>query len=327
MGHNRSGAQRARDAHRSEVVRKRSLPVLLACALAIVAGCGQQSAPTSVRTACGIELPPPRLDLAPAFAVPQGGRIVVRRLAAGALLCSLLRADGSRFAEAFRDGRRRILSLIFFRRNGAPLTNVEAAYPAVAGDFGTDVKCASPTHASISREYWRTTLVWAIGAMPRKPAAAAVVKALRAAFGEWIFNRNYCRLPDRSAFVSQYQGRTTRKYADDDHNTVDWGSMARIPGCRGSLACTQTWYVQGEGAAETDIRFNSKYRWITGSSTGGYDIQMMAAHEIGHSLQFDHVASVAKRDWTNVMWPYEEKGDKSGRRLGRGDALADNAHY
>ena len=304
---------------------KGPLPLLFAGALAVVAGCGQHAAP-NIRSACGIELPPPRPRLAPGFAVPQGGRILVRRLAAGALLCRLLRPDGSRFAEAFRDRERRILLLAFFRRNGAPLTVVAPAYRVRAGDIGTHVKCASPSYATYSRAFWKTKLEWSIGAMPRKPARAAVVNALRAAFGEWTYNRNYCRLPDRSTFVSQYMGRTKRGYAYDQHNTLDWGSLARIPGCVGAAACTQTWYVAGRGATEADTRFNNRYRWITGRSTGGLDIQTTAAHEIGHALQFDHVMNVARRDWTNVMWPYEQEGDK-GRLLGKGDALGNNADY
>jgi hypothetical protein len=293
----------------------------------VVAGCGGQDSAQSVGRDCDIELPPPRPDLAPEFDVPPGGRIVVRRLAAGALLCTLLRPDGSRFAEAFRDRHRQILSLTFFRRNGSPLTAVHAAYPAVAGDFGADVKCASPAFASMTRLYWRKPLVWSMGAVPRKPGAAAVVNAVRAAFHEWTSNRNHCRRPDRSAFVSSYQGRTGRHFGDDDYNTVDWGPVSRIPGCRGSIGCTQTWYLPGGGAVESDTRFNINVRWIVGRSTRGYDIQSMAAHEIGHALQFDHVTSVAKRQWTNIMWPYLQEGDRSGRRLGRGDSLADNTRY
>src|SRR5215217_1271953 len=127
-----SAAHRARGARRGDAVWKWSLPVLLAGGLAVAAGCGGQNAATSagpsVRSACDIALPSPRPSLAPAFAVPQDGRIVVRRLVAGALVCRLLRVDGSRFAEAFRDRHRQILSLAFFRRNGAPLTAVAAAY-------------------------------------------------------------------------------------------------------------------------------------------------------------------------------------------------------
>ena len=57
------------------------------------------------------------------------------------------------------------------------------------------------------------------------------------------------------------------------------------------------------------------------------DIQTIAAHEIGHVLQFDHVTNSSKNDDTTLMWPYFTSGDTSGRKLGRGDALADNNHY
>ncbi len=53
----------------------------------------------------------------------------------------------------------------------------------------------------------------------------------------------------------------------------------------------------------------------------------MAAHEIGHVLQFDHVTNASKDEETNVMWPYFTDGNTTGRKLGRGDALADNSHY
>jgi predicted Zn-dependent protease len=40
-----------------------------------------------------------------------------------------------------------------------------------------------------------------------------------------------------------------------------------------------------------------------------YDIQSVAAHEIGHVLQFDHVTNQSKRDYTELMWPYLDIGD------------------
>ena len=78
---------------------------------------------------------------------------------------------------------------------------------------------------------------------------------------------------------------------------------------------------------ETDIRFSTAVKWSTTGAAGSYDIQSVAAHEIGHVLQFDHVTDSAKRDHTVLMWPYMNSADTTGRKLGRGDALENNSHY
>ena len=68
-------------------------------------------------------------------------------------------------------------------------------------------------------------------------------------------------------------------------------------------------------------------KWSTTGASGTYDIQSIAAHEIGHVLQFDHVTNSSKDDHTVLMWPYMDSADTSGRKLGRGDALENNSHY
>ena len=93
------------------------------------------------------------------------------------------------------------------------------------------------------------------------------------------------------------------------------------------VACTFTWYDEKGNPVESDIRFNTAYKWSTTGAAGALDIQSIAAHEIGHVLQFDHVTNASKDDETNVMWPYFATGNTTGRKLGRGDALEDNSHY
>jgi hypothetical protein len=82
---------------------------------------------------------------------------------------------------------------------------------------------------------------------------------------------------------------------------------------------------------DPSITFNSDFAFDFDNSNGvtsnRFDFESVAAHEIGHALQFDHVTNASKDDETNVMWPYFAKGDTSGRKLGRGDALEDNSHY
>ena len=94
-----------------------------------------------------------------------------------------------------------------------------------------------------------------------------------------------------------------------------------------ALACTFTWYDGNGIPLESDIRFNTAFEWSTTGASGAVDIQTVAAHEIGHVLQFDHVTNSSKDDDTTLMWPYFTAGNTSGRKLGRGDALEDNSHY
>ncbi len=88
-----------------------------------------------------------------------------------------------------------------------------------------------------------------------------------------------------------------------------------------------SWYDEQGSPVESDIRFSNSFKWSTKGASGAYDIQSVAAHEIGHVLQLAHVTNSSKRDHTVVLWPYLNAGDTTGRKLGRGDALADNSHY
>ena len=123
-----------------------------------------------------------------------------------------------------------------------------------------------------------------------------------------------------------YAGETTRKAGQDGVSVVDWASLENHQDCKGALACTVTAYDRQGNPVESDTRFNTHDKWSTTGAKDAYDVQMVAAHEFGHVLQFDHVQG-QQIDHTSVMWPYLEIGDTSGRKLGKGEALADNSHY
>ena len=69
----------------------------------------------------------------------------------------------------------------------------------------------------------------------------------------------------------------------------------------GALACTGTRYDERGNPVESDIRFNTAFKSSTTGASEAYDIQSVAAHEIGHVLQFDHVTNQAKHDYTELM--------------------------
>ncbi len=135
------------------------------------------------------------------------------------------------------------------------------------------------------------------------------------------------RHQDQANPPAHYEGKTSRAAKHDGYSTVDWGSLKNDQDCSGALACTVMAYDEKGNPVEADIRFNTEFKWSTTGASGAYDIQSVAAHEIGHVIQFDHVTNSSKRDHTVVMWPYLDIGDTSGRKLGRGDALGNNSHY
>ena len=190
------------------------------------------------------------------------------------------------------------------------------------------MKCGSSAQASIGSDYWKKARKWWIGATPSGLNRDAVIKAVRNAQSEWTNDINWCGIKDQANPPASYQGKTSDdSVTDDGKSVIDWGSLKNDQNCNMALACTFTWYDEEGVPIESDIRFNTAYKWSTTGASGALDIQSVAAHEIGHVLQFDHVTNASKDDETNLMWPYFATGNTSGRKLGRGDALEDNSHY
>ncbi len=190
------------------------------------------------------------------------------------------------------------------------------------------MSCGSSSQASIGDVYWKKTRKWWIGATAPGLERDAVVDAVRNAQSEWTNNINWCGTDDQASPPASYQGETSDDAVKDDGKSViDWGSLANDQDCNEALACTFTWYDGTGTPIESDIRFNTAFDWSTTGASNAVDIQTIAAHEIGHVLQFDHVTNSAKNDDTTLMWPYFTAGDTSGRKLGRGEALEDNSRY
>lgn len=307
----------------------RQAPIVLVVSLLLAGVLGQAAggqAP-AVERLCGLRLPSTHFPGAPAFAVPAGGTGRARRLAGDWLRCTLYRPGGTRYALAYADVRRRVLELRFFRKTGVLLASVDAAQ-AASPEEGQKVSCGSAAQASISDAYWRGKWKWWIGATPAGLSADNVVKAVRDAQSEWTNNINWCGYADQADSPAQYMGRTSKKADQDGQNTIEWGSLKDVESCAGALACTVTWYDPKGKPAESDIRFDTAYKWAIGGGNGSdFDIQSVAAHEFGHVYQFDHVTNSSRNDHTTVMWPYVSPGDTSAHKLGKGDAQADNEHY
>jgi len=252
---------------------------------------------------------------------------VRRRLAARLALCTLFRRDGSLFARLYSDSHHRVLGVAFYRSSGVLWSATDTSYALDSPQTGANVKCDSSSEASIGSSYWRTTRKWWIGATAPGINRDTVVKAVRDAQSEWTNNINWCGIKDQANPPAHYEGETSGAAKRDGKSVVDWGSMKNDQNCSNALACAATWYDEKGNPIESDIRFSTEVKWSTTGASGAYDIQSLAAHEIGHVLQFDHCTNSSKRDDTLVMWPYFDAANTSGRKLGRGDALENNSHY
>jgi hypothetical protein len=279
---------------------------------------------STATSACGVRLAA-ALQGEIAFTIPAGGRAVRRALARGFARCTLLRRDGTRFAELDSDAQHRFLSLAFYRRTGK-LIHTSDATPA-GGSNGSNVKCGSSSQASLGGAYWRTSLKWSIGTTPSGLNKDKVISSVRNAVSEWNNNINWCGIKDQANVPVSYQGTSSAKGKHDEKNTVVWVSLKNDQDCSGALACASSWYDGNGKPIESDIRFDTGVKWSTSGGSGAYDIQSVAAHEFGHVFQFGHVSNGGKNDQTNLMWPYVDLADTTGRKLGKGDATADNGHY
>ncbi|MGD9695883.1 MAG: matrixin family metalloprotease [Thermoleophilia bacterium] len=278
--------------------------------------------------------PPPWGDFAgapPDLATPPGGSAAVAPLPAGDEL-TLRRADGSVLARASVDPSGGYTDARFYDREGRLTVVVDGLHPGVAtgpagGGGGARVRCGSASRKDAGYRWTAFPIRWHMSSRPlaRGLSRAATLTAMRRARGTWNANRSHCRgIRDASSARFTYVARTPRVSGRDGVNLVEFGEVDGLGGlCAGTVACTITW-LSGNRAVESDVRIDrdNPAGYSIRRRAGRFDVESVLVHESGHTLGFGHVGA---RD--NVMFPTIARGSTAGRRLGRGDATANNAKY
>lgn len=121
-----------------------------------------------------------------------------------------------------------------------------------------------------------------------------------------------------SNFAFVYKGRIAKwvswtQGSIDNINVIVRGALdpAKYPNV---LALNHVWYYTGSNEIiDSDIIFNSNYAWTVQGAAWGYDVQNIAAHELGHSLQFDDLYYAYQSEKT--MYGYAAKGETKKRTL------------
>jgi hypothetical protein len=239
------------------------------------------------------------------------------------------RADGTVLAKATIDDTGVVDEARYFDA-AEDLTLVidgTRALPAAATTGGARVRCASRASASSGFRWTRFPIRWRLGArLPPGLIRSRALRALRRARATWNANRSHCpAIPDRSRARFAFAGATTRVTGRDGVSVVEFGDVDALGGvCVGTVACAITWVGAGR-AVESDVRIDRvrPNGYFTGTARRrGLDLQSVMVHESGHTLGFGHVSARSV-----VMFPAIAQGGVAGRRLGRGDALANNRGY
>lgn len=126
-----------------------------------------------------------------------------------------------------------------------------------------------------------------------------------------------------SAFRYNYVGTTTRTGPTADGYNIIWRNDL---GSGGTIAANYYWYNRKTKViTENDIIFNSRLVWATDGSSGAFDVQNIATHELGHCLCLNDIYKSYQSEMT--MYGYGSLGETRKRTLEFGDIDGIKAIY
>ncbi|MGI8989255.1 MAG: matrixin family metalloprotease, partial [Bryobacteraceae bacterium] len=143
------------------------------------------------------------------------------------------------------------------------------------------------------------------------------VAALKLAAASWN------AIPTTAAQFAPLDIASTVNNSADGLNVIVFRDTPEIRSVLGSALAMNVYSVFPGGAiAETDIIFNPTKTFSTTLAPGTFDIQSVAAHELGHALGANHSGILSA-----AMFQSTQPGDGSQRLLGADDAMFASAVY
>ncbi|MBZ0156115.1 MAG: S-layer homology domain-containing protein [Alphaproteobacteria bacterium] len=157
-----------------------------------------------------------------------------------------------------------------------------AAFQANTSGTGSEIKWSSPL---------------AVYYLNPAGAPAGSEEAVQRALGTWS------SVPT-SSFAFTYGGTTTNSSwgVRDRVNILTFGPMDESS----VLAANYFWFTTDGRLLDSDIKFNTRFSLSTDGSSGGFDLESLALHELGHSLSLSDLYNPG--DNTKVMYGYLGQG-------------------
>jgi len=147
---------------------------------------------------------------------------------------------------------------------------------------------------------------------------SAVASAWNAANLEW---EKYAGLNIYNGYTVATVSATSGTY--DSYTLAEFRSMGGQ--LRNAVGVQWAW-ASGGKIVHTDAAYNTNYPFSLTGAPNTYDLQSIAAHEMGHGFGMGHSdTSTASRCLT--VYPYATLGATHGRTLGDGDILGIQARY
>jgi hypothetical protein len=116
------------------------------------------------------------------------------------------------------------------------------------------------------------------------------------------------------SFIFGGETTSTAYGINDGKNMVCFGPISTT----GTLAQNKFWYYTNSGKlVDSDIKFNTNYTWGTDGTSGKFDVQNIATHELGHSLSLADLYAGSDSDKT--MYGYAAMGETKKRDLDQDD--------